>query len=213
MTKITYQQTAAIEEFIDLMTANWSRLDTENWRHTFGELCKGTFANCEPDVIVKAGWHVLQEITSSFPPSMGEILHKSKEIIGSGRARTVQLKDCEKCDAGKRISVFWLREHETGRHVKHTGVCACDCQHGKSQQKNLKLENISIFVAKMQNHPRLIDDRIWFQTQKGERPSIEIERYDMNEFRKFVPEGASDFRKKFQHILLQIAEAQEKNDQ
>ena len=68
-----------------------------------------------------------------------------------------------------------------------------------------------LVIVSMANLNRLIDDRIWFQTQKGERPSIEIERYDMNEFRKFIPEGASDFRKKFQHILLQIAEAQENN--
>tara|TARA_R100000734_G_C3317854_1_gene111350 strand:- start:397 stop:1035 length:639 start_codon:yes stop_codon:yes gene_type:complete len=212
MEKITYQQTAAIEEFIDLMTANWSRLDTENWRHTFRELCKGTFANCEPDVIVKAGWHVLQEITSSFPPSMGEILHKSKEIIGSGRARTVQLKDCEKCDAGKRLIVFWLLEHETNRHVKHNGICACDCQYGKAQQKRLGLENIHVCVGKMEDHPRLIDNRIWFQTRKGERPSLEIEKYDMDNFYKFCPPLASDFRKKYQHVLQQIADAQDFNN-
>ena len=82
--ELTTQQKAAIEQFIDLIVTNWSRLDTENWRYTFRLLINGTFLDCDPDVIAKAGWHVLQEITSSFPPSMGEIVNKAKEIIGLG---------------------------------------------------------------------------------------------------------------------------------
>ena len=209
--ELTTQQKAAIEQFIDLIVTNWSRLDTENWRHTIRLLINGTFLDCEPDVIAKSGWHVLQEITSSFPPSMGEIVNKAKDIIGSGKARTVQLKDCDKCDQGRRMIVYWLLEHETNRHVKHSSACACDCQHGKAQQKRLGLENIHVCVGKMQDHSRLIDDRIWFQTRKGERPSLEIEKYDMDNFYKFCPPLASDFRKKYQHILQQIADAQEFN--
>tara|TARA_B100000214_G_scaffold64084_1_gene42267 strand:- start:208 stop:858 length:651 start_codon:yes stop_codon:yes gene_type:complete len=203
----------AIDLFIDAMCVNWERLDRHEWRLQMKKLMKATFLKAEPASIKKSIWYVLQNLTSSFPPSQGEIIAAIDKISVSGKVRLVKHGDCEKCDSGRRISVFWLREQETGRHVKHSAALSCDCEYGLAQKKRLKLENISVFVAKMQNHPRLIDDRIWFQTQKGERPSLEIEKYDMNEFRKFVPEGASDFRKKFQHILLQIAEAQEKNDQ
>ncbi len=210
--KLTENQIKAINKFTSLICANWSRLDVQEWRFAFTKLAAGTFADCEPAVIEKAAWHVLQEITSSFPPSMGQILNKSKEIIGSGRARAVKLQACEKCDQGKRLIVYWLLEHETNRHVKHNGICACDCQYGKAQQKRLGLENIHVCVGKMEDHPRLIDNRIWFQTRKGERPSLEIEKYDMDNFYKFCPPLASDFRKKYQHILQQIADAQDFNN-
>ena len=201
----------AIHEFIDAMCTNWSKLDTLNWRKQMRMLMKATFLNANPKSIKTSIWYVLQNITSSFPPSMGEIISAIDKISVEGKVRMEQHQDCDKCDQGRRIIVYWLLEPDTGRHVKHSSVCACDCQHGKAQQKRLGLENIHVCVGKIEDHPRLIDDRIWFQTRKGERPSLEIEKYDMDNFYKFCPPLASDFRKKYQHILQQIADAQDFN--
>ena len=201
----------AIEEFIDTICINWVRLDRESWRNQMFRLMKATFLEVDPFSVQKSQWYVLQNITSSFPPSMGEIINCSKKIIASGKVRKVAHGECEKCNSGRRISVFWLLEEDTGRHVKHTGTLSCDCEYGKAQKTRLNLTPIHTFVAKMQNHPRLIDNRIWYQTKKDELPPLEIEKYDMQNFRKFVPASPVEFAKKHHKVLELIKKAQEHN--
>lgn len=202
----------AIEEFIDTICINWERLDRESWRKQMFKLMKGTFLEVDPVSVQKSQWYVLQNITSSFPPSMGEIIDCAKKIIASGKVRKVAHGECEKCNGGRRTAVFWLLETDTDRHVKHTGILSCDCEYGKAQKTRLNLTPIHTFVAKMQNHPRLINNRIWYQTKKDELPPLEIEKYDMENFRKFVPASSvSEFAKKHQKVLQLIKKAQEEN--
>jgi len=71
---------------------------------------------------------------------------------------------------------------------------------------------LHIFIGKMQNHPRLIDNRIWYQTKKDQLPPLEIEKYDMENFRKFVPASSTfDLARKHQKVLKLIKKAQEEN--
>jgi hypothetical protein len=58
----------------------------------------------------------------------------------------------------------------------------------------------------------LIDNRIWYQTKKDELPPLEIEKYDMENFRKFVPASSvSEFAKKHKKVLQLIKKAQLEN--
>jgi hypothetical protein len=210
MAIISNSQHHAIDQFISIISSNWDKFNSRDWQYTFKQFCYGMFANIEPDVIVKSAWYVVEEIETSYPPSMGLILKKTKEIIGSGRAKN-NYNDCERCNKGRRMIVFWLYENVTNRHVKHTAACACDCDMGKRQQQRLKLKNIYSFVAKLEDHPRLIKNRIWFQTKKDEMPTLEIEKYDYSNFRAFVPERNTPMKEKYQELLLRLKENIENN--
>lgn len=196
----------ALENFINAITTNWERINHVKWRLQMAALMRASFYQADPKEITRSAWHVIQTITSGFPPSQGEIIAVAGQSIKQ-EIRRASNSDCEKCNNGVRNVVFWLVEPHTDRHVKHTAGCSCDCSKGVNLKKKLRMENISIFVAKIQNHPRLFNDRVWFQTQKDERPPLEIESYQNTNLRDFVPKrhGSDEMRRKYQEFLLSKA--------
>ena len=193
----------ALEDFINAITTNWERINHEKWRLQMAALMRASFYQADPKEITRSAWHVIQTITSGFPPSQGEIISVAGQSIKQ-QIRKAADTDCAKCNNGVRDVVFWLVEPHTDRHVKHTAGCSCDCSRGVNRKKRHGMENITIFVAKIQKHPRLLNDRIWFQTEKDQRPSLEIESYQNTNLSDFVQRkhGSDEMRRKYREFLL-----------
>ena len=54
----------AIIEIVGMFAVNWPRYDNDSWPQQMAKLLRASFKTTHPNTIIKAGWHVLQNVWS-----------------------------------------------------------------------------------------------------------------------------------------------------
>jgi len=193
------------------MGVNWSKYERPEWQEQFSKLILATFLNTHPDTVLKACSHVLLTNSDEYPPSQGRLIQQMRDYIGTGQARSPQLKACSMCSDGLRKISFWIRENNQPKYIEVNTSCA-ECERGAKRKSSLKMLSNIDFLLKLLNkeiysYPKdgeyetkmisgqvtikiryrgedkvkTIERDYWLQTKTDEQPPLEMICRDLNQ--------------------------------